>query len=316
MSGQRQKQALYCLGLLYKFTRDADASSLSSSYSLDCWAAGHTKNMVRRVVASDNIPEKKGRKERIQRTRGWKRKRSSIYIVQFGCAERYGAPLPPAGFLYTQTVDIDFLIESHTATVGPPRLPSATSAAIRNSRSSEDEFGIDGNEREGERGYPVRNWTKVRDYIVVTIEHLSYCPKWSCSETEKTRTPQYIAWTIEGPRGRQTGELEKWSKLGEIESKKEKRATKRQMRREYIDRSFVPLAKFLNLVEWLIEKEPSQKREPLIVFSLGAGVAGAAAAISVSNFNLSLFDPPRHRTDNVIARFRICAQTHKKREDN
>jgi hypothetical protein len=93
--------------------------------------------------------------------------------------------------------------------MGPPRLPSATSAAIRNSRSSEDEFGIDGNEREGEGGYPVRNWTKVRDYIVVTIEHLSYCPKWSCSETEKTRTPQYIAWTIEGPRGRQTGELEK-----------------------------------------------------------------------------------------------------------
>lgn len=125
--------------------------------------------MVRRVVVLLPLTTFPKRKGGGREYKGREDERGSGHLfTSFNSAVRnVMEPPPPTGFLYTQTVDIDFLIESHTATVGPPRLPSATSAAIRNSRSCEDEFGIDGNEREREGGYPVRNWTKVRDYIVV-----------------------------------------------------------------------------------------------------------------------------------------------------
>ena len=55
------------------------------------------------------------------------------WIVQFGWETLWG---PHCLFFYTHTADIDFLIESHTATAALAAAV-ATSAAIRNSRSSE-----------------------------------------------------------------------------------------------------------------------------------------------------------------------------------
>lgn len=126
------------------------------------------------------------------------------------CGTLWSPPSPPLAFYTHRRSTLTFSSSPTPPLWCPPRLPSATSAAIRNSRSSEDEFGIDGNEREGEGGLSrpeLDQSTRLhrRDYRASILLSQVVLLR----DRKETRTPQYIAWTIEGPRGRQTGELEK-----------------------------------------------------------------------------------------------------------
>ena len=113
--------------------------------------------------------------------------------------ERYGAASMPRLYIYTSIpsstltfssssalVYVQFLVAAAVAPIFSRRRSSAESSRLDKERKREKGYRI----KRETRGYPVRNWTKERDYIVVvvTIEHLSYCPKWVLlRETEKSR---------------------------------------------------------------------------------------------------------------------------------
>ena len=118
-------------------------------------------------------------------------------IVEFGRGTLWSCFYAPFIYIYTYIPSSTLTFSSSSALVYVQFLVAAV-APISRRRSSAESSRLD-KERKREkgyrikretRGYPVRTWTKERDYIVVvvTIEHLSYCPKWVLlRETEKSR---------------------------------------------------------------------------------------------------------------------------------